>query len=44
MQMAKYILYTKTGTFLSGLHILAENNIPESILHANVFKNILVTV
>ncbi len=44
MQMAKSILYTKTRTFVSGLHILAENKIPESILHANVFKNILVTV
>ncbi len=40
MQMAK----SKTRTFVSGLHILAENKIPESILHVNVFKHILVTV
>ncbi len=25
MQMAKSLLYTKTRTFVSGLHILAEN-------------------
>ncbi len=44
MQMAKSILFTESRTFVSGLHILAENKILESILHANVFKNILVTV
>ncbi len=41
LQTAKSILYTKCRTFISGLHILAENKIPESILHANVFSNIL---
>ncbi len=41
LQTAKSILYTKCRTFISGLHILAENKIPESILHANVFANIL---
>ncbi len=38
MQMAKSILFTESRTFVSGLHILAENKILESILHANVFK------
>jgi hypothetical protein len=41
LQMSKSLLYTKTRSFVSGLHILAENKLPESILHANVFSNIL---
>ncbi len=41
LQTAKSILYTKCRTFISGLHILAENKIPESILHEKVFANIL---
>ncbi len=31
----------KCRNFISGLHILARNQIPESILHADVFSNIL---
>ncbi len=31
----------KCRHFISGLHILAINHIPESILHADVFSNIL---
>ncbi len=34
-------LHMKCRNFISGLHILARNRIPESILHANVFSNIL---
>ncbi len=41
LQTVKSILYTKSKTFISGLHILAENKIPESNLHATVFANIL---
>ncbi len=31
----------KCRNFISGLHILAKNQIPESILHADIFSNIL---
>ncbi len=31
----------KCRNFISGLHILAKNQIPESILHADFFSNIL---
>ncbi len=31
----------KCINFISGLHILANKQIPESILHADVFSNIL---
>ncbi len=34
-------LHMKCRNFISGLHILARNHIPESILHADVFSNIL---
>ncbi len=34
-------LHMKCRNFISGLHILARKRIPESILHANVFFNIL---
>ena len=44
LDTAKSILYTKCRTFISGLHTLAENKIPESILHADVFNNILKSV
>ncbi len=37
----KSSLHMKCRNFISGLHILARNHIPESILHANVFTNIL---
>jgi hypothetical protein len=41
LHTSKSLLYTKARSFVSGLHILAENKLPESILHANVFSNIL---
>ncbi len=34
-------LHLKYRKFISGLHIVARNCIPESILHADVFSNIL---
>ncbi len=34
-------LHLKCRNFISGLHILARNRIPESIQHADVFSNIL---
>ncbi len=34
-------LHLKCRSFISGLHILSRNCIPESILHADVFSNIL---
>ncbi len=37
----KSTLHMKCRNFISGLHILARNRIPESILHADVFSNIL---
>ncbi len=37
----KTTLHMKCRNFISGLHILASNRIPESILHADVFFNIL---
>ncbi len=37
----KTSLHMKCRNFISGLHILARNQIPESILHADVFSNIL---
>ncbi len=37
----KSILHLKCKTFISGLHVLTNNRILESILHANVFSNIL---
>ncbi len=33
-------LHMKCRNFISGLHIFAKNQIPESILHADVFSNI----
>ncbi len=30
-------LHRKCRNFISGLHIIARNRIPDSILHANVF-------
>ncbi len=33
--------YLKCRNFISGLYILARSRIPESMLHANVFSNIL---
>ncbi len=37
-------LHLKCRNIISGLHILARNHIPESILHADVFSNILYGV
>ncbi len=37
----KTALHMKCRNFISGLHILAKNQIPESIMHADVFSNIL---
>ncbi len=34
-------LHMKCRNLISGLHILARNHIPESVLHANVVSNIL---
>ncbi len=34
----------KCRNFISGLHILARTRIPESIVHADVFSNILLGV
>ncbi len=35
------LCYMKCGNYISGLHILASNNIPESILNADVLSKIL---
>jgi hypothetical protein len=43
-QTSKSLLYTKARSFVSGLHILAENKLPETILHANVFSKILLGI
>ncbi len=40
----KSVLHMKCRNFISGLHILASNRIPESILHADVFSNILHSI
>ncbi len=37
----KTALHMKCKNIISDLHILAKNQIPESILHADVFSNIL---
>ncbi len=37
----KTTLHMKCRNFISGLHILNRNQIPESILHADVFSNIM---
>ncbi len=41
IERIKSTLHIKCRNFISGLHILARNCIPESILHADVFSNIL---
>ncbi len=41
IERIKTDLHMKCRNFISGLHILAKNQISESILHANVFSNIL---
>ncbi len=41
IERIKSILHLKCRTFISGLHILAYNRIPESILHADIFSNLL---
>lgn len=41
VERIKSIIYMKCRNFLSVLHILARNRIPESILHSDVLSNIL---
>ncbi len=41
IECIKTNLHMKCRNLIFGLHILAKNRIPESILHTNVFKNIL---
>ncbi len=41
IERIKSTLHMKCRNFISGVHILARNRIPESILHADVFSNIL---
>ncbi len=41
IECIKTNLHMKCRNFISGLHILAKNRIPESILHGDVFPNIL---
>ncbi len=44
IERIKSNLHLKCRNFISGLHILARNRIPESILYADVFSNILHAV
>ena len=44
LDMAKSILYTKCRSFISGLHVLADNKVPEAILHGNTFGHMLQTI
>ncbi len=37
-------MYNKCQRFISGLHILARNRIPESIIHGDVLSNILLRI
>ncbi len=41
IERIKSTLYMKCRNFISGLHILARNHLLESILHTDVFSNIL---
>ncbi len=41
IERIKSISHIKCRNFISGLHLLASNKIPQSILHADVFSNIL---
>ncbi len=41
IERIKINLHLKCRKYISGLHILVRNHIPESILHTNVFSNIL---
>ncbi len=41
IERIKITLHMKCRNFISRLHILARNRVPESILHADVFSNIL---
>ncbi len=41
IECIKSNLHMKCRNFITGLHILGRNSIPESILHADVFSNIL---
>ncbi len=43
LQTATFILCTKCHNFVSGLYTLAENKVPESILHTDIFTKILYT-
>ena len=44
LAFSKSYLITKIRTFVSGLHILANNIIPKSILHSKTFSNILRSI
>ncbi len=44
IERAKTNLYIKSKSIISGLHVLAENKIPESILHADTLANILLAI
>ena len=44
IQFSKNIIYQKARSFISGLHILAESKIPETILHATTFSHILHSI
>ncbi len=44
IERIKSVLHLKCRNFIFGLHILANNRIPESILHADVFSNVLLGI
>ncbi len=44
IERAKTNLYIKCRSLVSGLHVLADNRIPESILHVDTLANILLAV
>ncbi len=44
VELIKSTMHVKCRNFISGLHILASNRIPESLLHADVLSNILYGV
>ncbi len=44
IERVKTKLYIKCQNFVSGLHVLADNKIPESILHADMPANILLAI
>ncbi len=44
IERAKTNLYIQCRSLVSGLHVLANNKIPESILHADILANILLAI